>query len=148
MITNKNEAKTMAKHISFHCKYKFNSTSCNLKEKWNNKTCQCKCKNYHQCKKDYSWNPSTCIFENSKYLKGNVDTSAIACEEIIYVMDIVSTKMRKTIARNMPINFHSKKVRHKIDCNILYQVLLVLLLLLVLHIAVDNYYYLLSLTTK
>ena len=33
MITNKNEAKTMAKHISFHCKCKFNSTSCNLKEK-------------------------------------------------------------------------------------------------------------------
>ena len=63
-------------------------------------------------------------------------------------MDIVSTKMRNTIARNMPINFQSKKVRYKIDCNILYQVLLVLLLLLVLHITVDNYYYLLSLTTK
>ena len=29
MITNKNEAKTMAKHISCDCKYKFNSTTCN-----------------------------------------------------------------------------------------------------------------------
>ena len=29
MITNKNEAETMAKHISRDCKYKFNSTTCN-----------------------------------------------------------------------------------------------------------------------
>ena len=29
MITNKNEAKAMAKHISCDCKYKFNSTTCN-----------------------------------------------------------------------------------------------------------------------
>ena len=26
---------------------------------------QCECKNYRKCKKDYSWNPSTCICENS-----------------------------------------------------------------------------------
>ena len=26
-----------------------------------NKTCQYECKNYCKCKKDYSWNPSTCI---------------------------------------------------------------------------------------
>ena len=39
MITNKNEAKTMTKHIS--C----------------DKTCQCECKNYCKCRKDYSWNP-------------------------------------------------------------------------------------------
>ena len=30
--------------------------------------CQCECKNYCTCKKDYSWNPSTCICENNKYL--------------------------------------------------------------------------------
>ena len=29
MIANKNEAKTMAKHISCDCKCKFNNTSCN-----------------------------------------------------------------------------------------------------------------------
>ena len=39
MITNKNEAKTMTKHIS--C----------------DKTCQRECKNYCKCRKDYSWNP-------------------------------------------------------------------------------------------
>ena len=32
MITNKNEAKTMTKHISCACKCKFNSTTCNSNE--------------------------------------------------------------------------------------------------------------------
>ena len=38
MITNKNEAKIMAKHISCDCKCKLNSTTCNTNKKWNNKT--------------------------------------------------------------------------------------------------------------
>ena len=46
MITKKNEAKTMAKHISRDCKCKFNSTTCSLNQKRNNKTCQCEYKNY------------------------------------------------------------------------------------------------------
>ena len=53
-LTNKSEAKTMTKHILCDCKYKFNNTTCNSYQKWNNKT---------------RWNPSTCICENSKYLK-------------------------------------------------------------------------------
>ena len=44
----------------------------NSNQKWN-KTCQCEFKNY-KCKKDYSWNPSTGICENSKYLKSIADT--------------------------------------------------------------------------
>ena len=64
MIANKNEAKAMTKHIPCDCKCKFNSTTCNSNQKWNNKTCQYECKNYHKCKKDYRWNPpSTCIWE-------------------------------------------------------------------------------------
>ena len=47
MITNKNEAKTMANH--FICKCKLNSTTCNSNQKWNNETCQCECKNYCTC---------------------------------------------------------------------------------------------------
>ena len=54
MITNKNYAKAMAKHILCDCKCKFNSTTYNSDKKWNNKTCQCECKNYRKCKKDYS----------------------------------------------------------------------------------------------
>ena len=50
--------------------------------------------------KRYSWNPSTCTCENSKYLKSIADTSVIACDEIISVMDFVSTKMTNTIATN------------------------------------------------
>ena len=61
IIINKNEAKSMTGHISCDCKSKFNSTVCNSNKKWNNQTCQCECKNYHNCKKDYSWTPSTCI---------------------------------------------------------------------------------------
>ena len=44
-------------------------------------------------KKDYIWNPSTYICENSKYLKSIANTSVITCDEIISVMDIVSTKV-------------------------------------------------------
>ena len=38
MITNKDEAKVMAKHIPRECKCKTNSTTCNSNQKWNNKT--------------------------------------------------------------------------------------------------------------
>ena len=48
-LTNKNKAITMTKHISFNCKYKLNSKICNSNQKWNNRTCQCECKNYHKC---------------------------------------------------------------------------------------------------
>ena len=41
MITNKNEGKIMIKHISCHCKYKFNSKTSNSTKKWINETCQC-----------------------------------------------------------------------------------------------------------
>ena len=66
MIINKNEAKPMTKHIFCDCKCKFNGTTCNSNQKWNNQTCKCKCKNCCKCIKDYSRNRSTCICENSK----------------------------------------------------------------------------------
>ena len=37
MIANKNEAKTTTAHVSYDCKCKFNSTTCNSNQKWNNK---------------------------------------------------------------------------------------------------------------
>ena len=57
MITNKNEAKTMVKHISYYCK--FNNTKCNSNHKLNNETWQCECKNY-KCKEEVQlqWTPS------------------------------------------------------------------------------------------
>ena len=81
MITNKNEAK---KHISCDCKCKCNSTRCNSNQKWNNETCQSECKNYHKCNKDYSLNPSKCVWEKSKYLKTIVENSKFVCKRIIF----------------------------------------------------------------
>ena len=37
IITNRNEAVTLVKHISYDCKCKFNSTTCNSNKKRNNK---------------------------------------------------------------------------------------------------------------
>ena len=68
------------------------STTCNSKQKWNNKTCQCECKNYHKCEKNYSWKPSTCICENSQYLKSVADTSVTECDVIVIVMNNLSKK--------------------------------------------------------
>ena len=64
-------------------------------------------KNCSKHKKDYNWNPSTYICENSKYLK---NTSQTECDEIIPVMDIVSTK-KTNITSNALINYNSTKVR-------------------------------------
>ena len=133
---NKNEAKIMARHISCDCKRKFDSAACNSYQKWSNETCQCECKNYHKCKKDYSWTPSTCICEKSKYSKSIADTSVVECDEIISVMDILSTKMRNTIATNVPINSDDEKVRY---CYILHTVLLVIKLLLIITIVCYHY---------
>ena len=118
------DAKTIAKHISYDCICKFNSTTWNSNsaQKWTNETCQCECKNCSTCKKYYSWNPSICICENSKYLISIADTSVNAWLEIISVTDIASTKMTNTIATNMSKNSDDKKVRYKIDCFILHTV--------------------------
>ena len=59
----------MKEHISCDCKCKFSSTTCTLNHKWQNKTCHCESKNDCKSKEDNGWNPSTCICENSKYLK-------------------------------------------------------------------------------
>ena len=69
--------------------------------------------------KKYSWNPRICICDNSKYQKSIADTSVIACDEIIDIMDFASTKITNTIATNKSINSDDKKVRYQIDCYIL-----------------------------
>ena len=69
MIANKDKAKAMREHFSCDSKCKLNSTTCKSKQQWNNKICQYECNNYRKGKKDYNWNPSTCIYVNSSYLK-------------------------------------------------------------------------------
>ena len=103
-------------------------------------------KYYHKCQKDYSWNPSTCIWKNSKYLKSVVDTSVTKCDEIVIVMNNLSTKKTNTITKNVistaSINCHSKKVR---DYYILYTVFLITITLL---IVVNMCCYLIKYRTK
>ena len=60
----------------------------------------------------------------------------VECDEIISVMDILSTKMRNTIATNVPINSDDEKVRY---CYILHTVLLVIKLLLIITIVCYHY---------
>ena len=120
VITSKNKAKAMTEHISCDTKCKFNSTKCNSKQKWYNKTRHCERRRYNKCKKDFSQNPSRCICENSKYLKSIAATSVTDCDEIVIFMDIVSIKKTNTMAtkkRNVTsttsINCQTKRVR---DC--------------------------------
>ena len=140
LVSNKNEAKAIAKHISCDFKWKFNSTTCNSNQKWNNKRFQCECKNYRKSKKDYNWNPSTCTCENRKYLRSIADNSVIACDEFIHVMDILLTKIANTIGRRtVSMNSDGKKVKYKIDWFILHTVLSVIILLLIITIICYHY---------
>ena len=67
----------------------------------------------------------------------------IVCYKIISVMNIVSTKMTKTIATTVTstssINCHSKSVRYKTDCYILHTFLLVIKLLLIITTVCYHY---------
>ena len=79
--------------------------------------------------------PNPCICENSKYLKS---TSLTECDEIIIVMNNVSTK--KTIATNVTstasVNCHSIKVK---DCYNLHTVSLAIILILIIIIICCHY---------
>ena len=51
--------------------YKFDGSKCNSNRNWKNNKCQYECKNrkeHNAWKKDYIWNPATCICENGKLL--------------------------------------------------------------------------------
>ena len=111
--------------------------SCNVLS--SKKTRQCECKNYCICKEDYSWNPSTCIWENSKYLKSIANTSVIVCHKVTSTMDIILTKMANTVAANVTKNYYSKKVRYKFDCYILHALSSVIILLLIITIIFYHY---------
>ena len=125
------------KHVLCNFECKLSSTTCNSNQNCNNETCQCACKNYRTCKKDYIWNPSTCICEDGKYLKSIVDDS-IVCDEVINATDIVSTNMKNTISTNatstVSINRHNEKVRYEMDYILLSLSLVIIILFMVTFI--------------
>ena len=51
--------------------------------------------------KNYSWNPTTCIYENGMYLKRISNTSVIVCDEIMNSTDCVSRNVTNTIPTNV-----------------------------------------------
>ena len=53
MMTGINEPKTLIKHISCECKYKFDGRKYNSNQCWNNDKRQCEYKKPYMCKKDY-----------------------------------------------------------------------------------------------
>ena len=86
MITSKDEAKALIEHISCDCKCKFNRKTWTKIKKWNNKTCQCECKNYCKCKKDGIVRILAHVFVR---ILSITNTSVTDCDEIIFVMDNV-----------------------------------------------------------
>ena len=63
MITILNGARTLTKHISWDCKFEFDSRKYISNQKWKNNTYQYQCKRLltlHVCKEDYAWCPSVC----------------------------------------------------------------------------------------
>ena len=107
MITGTNESKTLAKHISWECKCKFDGTKCNSNQWWNNSKCWCKCKNIIYVKKDYVWNPVSCNYENRKYLARIMDDLVITCDEVIESYN----KELKTILTNF--NEKNKVIKYQ-----------------------------------
>ena len=102
MIASINEPEILGKHISCDCKCKLGRTTYYSNQKRNNDKCQCQCKRYHTCKKDYSWNPSTYICENGKCLKSTVDKSVISCDgiimlQVVYVANTVNVNVTNTV---------------------------------------------------
>ena len=95
MITVINELKALIRHVSCECKYKFDKRKFNSNQWWNNDRCQYECKKHHIYKKDYIWNPSTCICENEKYLASIMNESVIM--------------HNKVIEKTIPTNFNEKK---------------------------------------
>ena len=118
----------MTEHILSDFKRKFNSATYNSKQKWNNKTCQCECKNYLKYEKDNNWNHSSCICEYNKYSKSVVDISVTECDEIVIVMNNLSITKTNTIATNVTRDWY-----------ILHAVLLTIILLLMILIICHNY---------
>ena len=57
-------------------------------------------KNYHMCRKDCSLNPSTCIYENSKYLKSVADTLVTKCNKNCYIGYVTIKKDQKIYSVN------------------------------------------------
>ena len=78
------------------------------------------------CEKDYSWNPSICACDNSKYLESIIDDSVVIRDEIIEVAKTIPSKVTKNIptktvitktisTKTIPTDFNKERVICKIE---------------------------------
>ena len=71
-------------------------------------------KNVMYGRKNYVWNPATCIYVNGKYLASIMDDSAIICDTVIDADVKLSPKDDGEI-KAIPTNFNEKKVTCKMQ---------------------------------
>ena len=95
------------------------------------------------CEKNYIWNPSTCNFENGKYLASIMVDSAITCDEFIESHNEDENAKPKSYDET---NFNEKKATCKMQN--LYILLAFLLITVALLIAVTIYCYLIQYQAK
>ena len=70
IIRGINESRSLAKHISYKCRCKtYLMPGENVTPIKSGIMKHYQCKNYQMCKESYSWNSTTCICENGKYLR-------------------------------------------------------------------------------
>ena len=98
MITNKDKAKAMTEHI--HVFVIANSMVQHVIQNKNGIIKQVNV-NVRIFLSVYSLNPSTCICENSKYLKSVADTSVTKFDESVIVINNLSTKKTNAITTNV-----------------------------------------------
>ena len=87
------------------------------KKKKNNDKCQCECKKYCMCKKDCTWNSSTCICQNSRYLKCIANDLVIIYDEVINIKNSLSINWVNTISKNVTSTVSvTYKITKKCQC--------------------------------
>ena len=112
LVSGSNETRRIESHETCKCKYRFNSSVCNNKLRWNDDKCKCECKeliNKGVCDKGIICNPSNregecykfCDFSeyldhnSCKWEKGLADKLAEQCTENIdetRLIEIISAK--------------------------------------------------------
>ena len=106
MIKGINESKKL-KQISCKCKYKLNDRKCNSYQTWNDDKWRCECKSLkerHICKIDYIWNTAAWTYKNGKYLASIINNSVIMYDEIISLVDSVTTNVPKNFICTVSMN--------------------------------------------
>ena len=66
LVSGTDETRRIEWHETYKCKYRFERSVCNNKQRWNNDKCRCECKELIDkgvCDKGFIWNPKNCEWE-------------------------------------------------------------------------------------